>query len=166
MLIGADEIERRVAELGEQISERYAGSSLVLIGVLTGAVVFLVDLMRRITVPTEIDFLAVSSYGHRTVSGELRVLKNIDLDISGRNVIIVEDIVDTGRTLNAVCAMLRVRQPGSLETCVMLDKPSRREVSVPVEYRAFTIPDRFVVGYGLDWAGHYRNLDYIGVVET
>lgn len=167
LLIGADEIQHRVRELGSVISERYANQTIVTIAVLNGAVVFLSDLIRHITVPMEIDFLAVSSYGCGTrSSGEVRVLKDIETDLLGRHVIIVEDIVDTGRTLAVIHRMLLDRKPASLATCVLLDKPARREVHVHIDHTAFTIPDRFVVGYGLDSAGYYRNLPYIGVVKS
>ncbi len=167
ILIGTDEIQRRVSELGALISDHHLGHGVLLIGVLNGAFVFLADLIRHITVRTSVDFLAVSSYGDRTTSsGLVRVLKDIEADIAGQDVVIVEDIVDSGRTLSAIQRMLRDRSPASLETCVLLSKPARREVEVQVEYCGFTIPDRFVVGYGLDSAGLYRNLDYIGVVET
>jgi hypoxanthine phosphoribosyltransferase len=164
-MFSAEQIRARVAEIGGDISSAYEGKTLLVVGALTGAVLFVSDLVRHLTVPTEVDFVAVSSYGpNETSSGTLRVLKDIGSEVRGRHVMLVDDIVDTGLTLSRVCDLVRLRHPASLATCVLLDKPSRRKVEVRVDYRGFTIPDTFVVGYGLDSAGFYRNLDYIGVV--
>jgi hypoxanthine phosphoribosyltransferase len=166
-LITAGDIQTRVAELGLRISRDYEQRSVVMIGILNGAVVFLSDLIRHINVPAEIDFMAVRSYGNATQSsGQVKLIMDVATRITARHVIIVEDIVDTGRTLQAIQEILLERQPASLAACVLLDKPERRVVDVHVDYTAFTIPNQFVVGYGLDSAGYYRNLDYIGVVES
>jgi hypoxanthine phosphoribosyltransferase len=165
-LVGAEDLQARVAELGAQISTDYAGRSLVLIGVLKGAVFFLSDLMRAITVPCEVDFMAVSSYGSATESsGVVRILKDLDTAIEGRDVLIVEDIVDSGLTLQYLMRSLQTRNPASLEVCALLTKPERRRVELPARYVGFEIPDRFAIGYGLDYAEHYRNLPYVAVLE-
>ncbi|MBM3495083.1 MAG: hypoxanthine phosphoribosyltransferase, partial [Armatimonadetes bacterium] len=160
-LIAADDIQRRVGEIGAAISRDYDGRSVLAIGILTGAVVFMSDLIRHICVPTEIDFMAVSSYGSGTSStGQVRILKDVATPVQGRHVLVVEDIVDTGLTLRRLCRIVESRGPASLATCALLDKPSRRTTDVRVDYSGFTIPDTFVVGYGLDSAGYYRNLNY------
>ncbi len=165
ILIPQDALQARIAELGAQISSDYAGQDLILIAVLKGSILFMSDLMRHITVPHSIDFMATSSYGDAfESSGVVRILKDLDASIEGRNVLIVEDIVDTGRTLSYLTRILRARQPSSLEICALLDKRSRREVDVPVKYIGFDIPDKFVLGYGLDFAEKYRNLPYIAVL--
>ena len=164
-LVSSEDLQRRVAELGRQISEDYAGRDLVMIGVLKGAVLFLADLMRHLSVPAELDFMAVSSYAGTTSSGEVKVNKDLDRSIEGRHVIIVEDIVDTGLTLSYLQEILHARDPKSLKTACLLSKPSRRKVEVPVEYIGFTIEDRFVIGYGLDYDERYRQLPYIGVMD-
>ncbi|HYG58718.1 MAG TPA: hypoxanthine phosphoribosyltransferase [Symbiobacteriaceae bacterium] len=164
-LLSAAELERRVAELGAQISQDHAGESLLVIGILKGAFVFCADLVRKITVPTEIDFMAVSSYGSGTESsGVVRIVKDLDATVQGRHVLLVEDIVDSGLTLRYLREYLEHQQPASLKICVLLDKPSRRKTEVPVDYRGFTIPDEFIVGYGIDFAENYRHLPYIGII--
>jgi hypoxanthine phosphoribosyltransferase len=167
VLIPAAELTARVGEMGRQIREDYAGRTPMLVGVLKGAVVFLADLMRAIDAPCECDFIAVSSYGASTrSSGVVELTKDLSVPIEGRDVLIVEDIVDTGRTLAYLLRNLETRQPGTLRVCTLLDKVSRREVPVPLDYVGFTIPDEFVVGYGLDFAGLYRNLPYLGVLDA
>jgi hypoxanthine phosphoribosyltransferase len=164
-MIEEDALRDRIAELGAEISADYAGKDLLLIGVLTGAVFFMADLMRQITVPCEVDFMAISSYGASTdSSGVVRILKDLDESIEGRNVLVVEDIIDSGLTLSYLKRTLSARRPASLEVCALLTKPERREVDVPVRYIGFEIPNRFVVGYGLDFAERYRNLRYVGVL--
>ena len=159
VLVSADELQRRVAELGEEISRDYAGRSLLLVGVLKGAVFFLSDLMRFIEIPVELDFMAVASYGSATdSSGVVRILKDLDAAIEGRDVLIVEDIVDSGLTLQYLMRNLGSRNPRSLAVCALLTKPQRRKVDLPTRYVGFEIPDRFVIGYGLDYAGLYREL--------
>jgi hypoxanthine phosphoribosyltransferase len=165
VLIEEDALRERIAELGAEISVDYAGKDLLLIGVLKGAVFFMADLMRHITVPCEVDFMAISSYGASTdSSGVVRILKDLDESIEGRNVLVVEDIIDSGLTLSYLTRTLGARRPASLEICALLTKPERREVDVPVRYTGFEIPNRFVVGYGLDFAERYRNLRYVGVL--
>jgi hypoxanthine phosphoribosyltransferase len=165
ILIEEDALRERIAELGAEISADYSGKDLLLIGVLKGAVFFMADLMRQITVPCEVDFMAISSYGASTdSSGVVRILKDLDESIEGRNVLVVEDIIDSGLTLSYLKRTLGARQPASLEVCALLTKPERREVDVPVRYIGFEIPNRFVVGYGLDFAERYRNLRYVGIL--
>ncbi len=165
-LVGAEELQARVAELGAQLSADYAGRELVLVGVLKGAVFFLSDLMRAITVPCEVDFMAVASYGSATESsGVVRILKDLDTPIEGRDVLIVEDIVDSGLTLQYLMGSLQARNPASLEVCALLTKPERRRVELPARYVGFEIPDEFAIGYGLDYAEQYRNLPYVAVLE-
>jgi hypoxanthine phosphoribosyltransferase len=166
VLIDAERLQNRIAELGEEISADYAGRDLLLVGVLKGAVFFLADLMRRLTIPCEIDFMAISSYGASTdSSGVVRILKDLDINIEGRDVLVVEDIIDSGLTLSYLMRNLEARGPASLEICALLTKPERREIDVPVRYTGFEIPNRFVIGYGLDFAERYRNLPYVGVLE-
>ena len=166
ILIDEDRLRSRVQELGEEISADYAGRDLLLIGVLKGAVFFMADLMRHLTVPCEVDFMAISSYGDATdSSGIVRILKDLDINIEGRDVLVVEDIIDSGLTLSYLIRNLESREPASLEVCALLTKPSRREIDVPVRYVGFEIPNKFVVGYGLDFAERYRNLPYVGVLD-
>ncbi len=166
ILIGEDELRARVRELGEEVSGDYAGRDLLLIGVLKGAVFFLADLMRHLTVPCEIDFMAISSYGASTdSSGIVRILKDLDINIEDRHVLIVEDIIDSGLTLSYLMRNLESRRPASLEVCCLLTKPERREIDVRVRYVGFEIPNKFVIGYGLDFAERYRNLPYVGVLH-
>ena len=167
VLVTAEDLQRRVAELGGEISSDYAGRRLLLIGVLKGAVFFLSDLMRYIDVPVEIDFMAVASYGSATdSSGVVRILKDLDASIEDRDVLIVEDIVDSGLTLQYLLRNLGSRNPRTLEVCALLTKPERRKVDLPTRYVGFEIPDRFVVGYGLDYAERHRNLPYVAVLES
>jgi len=166
-LVSEQDLRRRVAELGEQISHDYAGRTLLLVGVLKGAVFFLSDLMRYIDIPVEVDFMAVASYGSATdSSGVVRILKDLDAAIEGRDVLIVEDIVDSGLTLQYLLRNLGSRNPRSLEVCALLTKPSRRKVDLPSRYVGFEIEDRFVVGYGLDHAEQYRNLPFVAALES
>src|SRR5204863_864649 len=166
VLIDRDALQRRIAELGEEISADYAGRDLLLVGVLKGAVFFMADLMRRLTIPCEIDFMAISSYGDSTdSSGVVRILKDLDLNIEGRDVLVVEDIIDSGLTLSYLMRNLEAREPASLQICALLTKPERREIDVPVRYVGFEIPNRFVIGYGLDFGKPYRNLRYVGVLD-
>jgi hypoxanthine phosphoribosyltransferase len=166
VLIDADALRSRIAELGEAVSAHYAGQDLLLIGVLKGAVFFMADLMRHLTVPCEVDFMAISSYGAQTdSSGVVRILKDLDINIEGRNVLVVEDIIDSGLTLSYLMRNLESREPASLEVCALLTKPARREIEVPVRWIGFEIPNRFVIGYGLDFAERYRNLPYVGVLS-
>lgn len=167
ILIEADALQIRVAELGTQISADYQGEDLLLICILRGGVPFMVDLSRNITVPHMMDFMAVSSYGvgRRESSGSARVSLDLTMDIRDRNVVLVEDIVDSGHTIAAVLQMLGTRQPKTLKVCALLDKPERREAHVPVDYLGFTIPNKFVFGYGLDLDEYYRNLPFVGVVD-
>ena len=165
-LVTAEDLQRRISELGEEISGDYEGRDLVLVGVLKGAVFFLADLMRHLTVPCEVDFMAVQSYGSSTdSSGVVRILKDLDAPIEGRDVLIVEDIIDSGLTLQYLLRNLRARQPGSLEVCALLTKPERRRVDLPTRYVGFEIPNRFAIGYGLDHAQRYRNLDYVAALK-
>jgi hypoxanthine phosphoribosyltransferase len=166
ILIDEDDLQRRIAELGDEISADYRGRDLLLLGVLKGAVFFMSDLMRRLTIPCEIDFMAISSYGASTdSSGVVRILKDLDINIEGRHVLVVEDIIDSGLTLSYLMRMLESREPESLEICALLTKPERREIDVDVRYTGFEIPNRFVIGYGLDFAERYRNLPYVAVLH-
>src|SRR3954452_1953823 len=164
-LVSSEDLQRRVGELGAQISKDYEGRDLVLIGVLKGAVLFLADLMRSIDVPCEIDFMAVSSYGSQTdSSGVVRILKDLDAPIADRHVLIVEDIIDSGLTLHYLMRNLKARNPASLEICALLAKPDRREVDIACRYVGFEIPNRFVVGYGLDADEQFRGLPCVATV--
>ena len=166
ILIDEDDLQRRIADLGDEISADYRGRDLLLLGVLKGAVFFMSDLMRRLTIPCEIDFMAISSYGASTdSSGVVRILKDLDINIEGRHVLVVEDIIDSGLTLSYLMRMLESREPASLEICALLTKPERREIDVDVRYTGFEIPNRFVIGYGLDFAERYRNLPYVAVLH-
>ncbi len=166
ILISEEEISQRVVNLGARISRDYQGQDLLLVCVLRGGVMFLTDLMRNVTLPHHLDFMAVASYGvgARASSGQPRITLDVNTDIRHRNVLLVEDIIDSGHTLRAVIDILSTRQPKSLKTCIFLDKKERREVSVPVDYVGFVIPDKFVFGYGLDLDEYYRNLPFVGTV--
>ena len=165
-LVAKEDLRRRVGELGREISRDYAGRELVMVGVLKGAVLFLADLMRHIDVPCEIDFMAVSSYGSQTdSSGVVRILKDLDASIEDRHVLIVEDIIDSGLTLHYLMRNLRARNPASLEVCALLAKPDRLRVDLEPRYVGFEIPNRFAIGYGLDYAQRYRNLDCVAVLN-
>lgn len=165
VLIDARALEQRVRELGAHISTDYAGRTPVLVGVLKGVVPFIADLMRAITIPVEVDFMAISRYkpGQK---GKVRVLKDLDIDITGRDVIFVEDIVDTGLTLQYLLRLLRAREPASLEVCVLLNKTSRRLVNLPLKYVGFEVPDFYLIGYGLDYREKYRNLPLVGIMRA
>jgi hypoxanthine phosphoribosyltransferase len=166
VLIEEDRLQSRIRELGAELSVDYAGRELLLVGVLKGAVFFMADLMRGLTIPCEIDFMAISSYGDSTdSSGVVRILKDLDINIEGRDVLVVEDIIDSGLTLSYLMRNLEAREPASLEICALLTKPERREIEVPVRYVGFEIPNRFVIGYGLDFGERYRNLPYVGILD-
>ena len=166
VLIDEAALEARIAELGAEISRDYRGRDLLLVGVLKGAVFFMADLMRAIDIPCEVDFMAVSSYGAGIdSSGVVRILKDLDVSIEGRNVLVVEDIVDSGLTLSYLLRTLEAREPASLDVCALMTKPERREGDVHCRYVGFEIPNRFVIGYGLDFAERYRNLPFVGVLR-
>jgi len=166
VLIDEDRLKRRIVELGEEISNDYADQDVLLVGVLKGAVFFMSDLMRHLTIACEIDFMAISSYAGATESsGVVRILKDLDMNIESRHVLVVEDIIDSGLTLSYLIRNLEAREPATLEVCALLTKPDRREIDVPVRYVGFEIPNRFVVGYGLDFAEKYRNLPYVAVLD-
>lgn len=166
VMLSEEEVDKRIKEIGEQISRDYAGRQVHLVCVLKGGSFFLCELAKRITVPVSLDFMSVSSYGSNTKSsGVVKIVKDLDESLKGKNVIVVEDIVDSGRTLSYLLEMLKDRGPESLRLCTLLDKPDRRVIDVNVDYTGFQIPDEFVVGYGLDYDQRYRNLPYIGVVE-
>ncbi|HWI51911.1 MAG TPA: hypoxanthine phosphoribosyltransferase [Symbiobacteriaceae bacterium] len=164
-LFETEEIQARVAQLGAQISQDYAGQEVLVVGILKGAFVFCADLMRTLQVPTNLDFMAVSSYGSSTESsGVIRIVKDLEASVEGRHVLLVEDIVDSGLTLRYLREYLEHQRPASLKICVLLDKPNRRKTDVAVDYTGFTIPDEFIVGYGIDYAERYRELPYIGLI--
>jgi len=165
ILVSEAAIRAKVAELGRQISQDYEGKNLLLVGLLRGAIVFLSDLMRAIDIPILLDFIGISSYGAATESGAVRLVMDLETDIAGRHVVIVEDIVDTGKTLSYLVQTLKARNPASLRICALLDKPDRRQVPIKVDYVGFEIADKFVVGYGLDFAEGYRNLPFVGVLK-
>lgn len=166
VMIPEEQVNHRIKEIADQISKEFAGKSVHLICILKGSVFFTCELAKRLTIPATLDFMSVSSYGSETVSsGRVRILKDLDESIQGRNVIIIEDIIDSGRTLSYLKDLLAARMPESLSICTLLDKPERREIEVDVNYVGFVIPDEFVVGYGLDYDQLYRNLPYVGVVE-
>ncbi|HVG98707.1 MAG TPA: hypoxanthine phosphoribosyltransferase [Chloroflexota bacterium] len=167
VLISERDLNQRVAELADEVRRHYAGQDLVLVGVLKGAIMFMTDLARQLPLPLEMDFMAVSSYGNATQSsGVVRITKDLDGSIEGRNVLVVEDVVDSGLTLRYLLENLRSRNPASLRVCALLNKQVPRKADVTVEHIGFEIPNRFVVGYGLDYAENYRNLPYIGVLRT
>ena len=166
VLLSEDDIATRVAEIGAQISRDYAGKRLVMVSVLKGSVVFMADLMRAVTVPAEIDFMCVSSYGSGVkTSGVVKIIKDLDNDLAGMDLLLVEDILDSGMTLEYIKKLLLGRNPNSIKICTLLDKPERRKADVAADYKGFEVPDEFVVGYGLDYAEKYRNLPYIGVLK-
>ena len=167
ILVPTEDLQRRVAELGAELSRDYEGRDLVMVGVLRGAVLFIADLMRELTIDCEVDFMAVSSYGSETdSSGVVRILKDLDASIEGRDVLIVEDIIDSGLTLHYLMRNLNARDPRSLEVCALLTKPERRRVDLPIRYVGFEIPNRFAIGYGLDHAQRYRNLGFVAALES
>ncbi len=166
VLLTEEEVDKKIQEIGEQISKDYAGEQVHLVCVLRGGAFFMCELAKRITVPVSLDFMSVSSYGGDTKSsGVVKIVKDLDDSLAGKHVIVVEDIVDSGRTLSYLLEMLNDRGPKSMKLCTLLDKPDRRVVDVKVDYTGFQIPDEFVVGYGLDYDQKYRNLPYIGIVE-
>jgi len=166
VMISEEEIDKKIRYLGEQISKDYAGKDVHLICILKGSVFFTCELAKRITIPVTMDFMSVSSYGDSTTSsGVVKIVKDLDENIEDKEVIVIEDIIDTGRTLSYLLEILKSRKPASLALCTLLDKPERRTHEVEVDYTGFQVPDEFVVGYGLDYAQKYRNLPYIGVVE-
>ncbi len=166
VLISESELDAKVRELGARISADYAGKDLLVLSVLKGASVFMSDLIRKITIPIQIDFMAASSYGKgTTTTGSVKIIKDLDIDVSGFDILIVEDILDSGVTLSNLIKILASRGPESVSVCALLSKPSRRKVEVPVKYEGFIVPDEFVVGYGLDYAEYYRNLPFIGVLK-
>jgi len=162
VLVSEEELKAKVAELGAQISKDYEGKNLVLVSILKGSVVFMADLMRAVSIPCSIDFMVVSSYGG---SNTVKIIKDLDGDLSGKDVLIVEDILDTGVTLSNLVPMLKMRNPNSVKICTILDKPSRRKADIQPDYEGFQVPDEFVVGYGLDYDEKYRNLPYVGVLK-
>ena len=166
ILLTKEEIEKKVAELGEKISEDYKDKNLLLVGILKGCVVFMSDLMKHITIPARIDFMSVSSYGAGVKSsGVVKIIKDLDNPIQGYDVLIVEDILDSGLTLHYIIDLLKSRNPNSIRICTLLDKPYSRKVEVKTDYCGFEIPDKFVIGYGLDYAEKYRNLPFVGVLK-
>ena len=166
VLVSTEEIEAKVEELGQQITKDYEGKNLMLVGILKGAVIFMSDLARSIEIPVEMDFMAVSSYGDSSTStGVVRLLKDLDSSIEGKDILIVEDIIDTGLTLSYLIDNLNKRGASSVKVCTLLDKPDRRKIEVPVAYRGFIIPDEFVIGYGIDYAQKYRNLPYVAALK-
>jgi hypoxanthine phosphoribosyltransferase len=167
VLVSEEHLNAKVAELGAQISRDYAGKNLLLVSILKGSVVFMADLMRAITIPCSIDFMVVSSYGgaNTTSTGLVKIIKDLDADLTGREVLIVEDILDTGVTLSNLVPMLKMRNPNSVKICTILDKPTRRKADIHPDYEGYQVPDEFVVGYGLDYDEKYRNLPYVGVLK-
>ena len=166
ILFSEEQLKERVAQIAAQIDRDYAGKELMLVSVLRGSFIFMADLVRAITVPCKVDIMAVSSYGSGTVSsGQVQITKDLSEDITGRHLLVVEDILDSGNTLSYLLEVLRARKPASIRLCTLLDKPERRVKPVQLDYTGFTIPDAFVVGYGLDYDEHYRNLPYIGVLR-
>lgn len=167
IMISAQEVNTRIIELGRQITAHYQDrrNDIVLVGLLRGSFVFIADLCRAITVPHQVDFMTASSYGNgMSTTRDVKILKDLDVDIHGKDVLIIEDIIDSGNTLNKIRSVMELRTPKSLATCALLDKPDRREINIPVEYVGFSIPNHFVVGYGIDYAQQYRHLPYIGKV--
>jgi len=167
VLFSEEDLAARVKELGAQLTQDYAGQEILMIGVLRGAIIFMADLARAVQLPVTFDFMAVSSYGSSTSStGVVRILKDLDEDVEGKHILIVEDIIDSGLTLSYLVENLKSRKPRSIKICTLLNKPERRKADVPVDYNGFIIPDHFVVGYGLDFAGKYRNLPFIGIPKN
>ncbi len=167
IIFSAEQIQRRVAEIGQAISRDYAGKDLMMVGVLKGVLFFMADLLRQVSLPVEVDFLAVTSYSTEVRNqGFVRMLKDLEMPISGRHVLFVEDVIDTGLTLNYLLKNLRDREPASLEVCVLFNKPKHRLIDTPLKYKGFDLPDRFVVGYGLDYREKYRNLPFVGTLKA
>lgn len=167
VLVTSEQLQTKVQELGERISRDYAGKDLLLVSILKGSVVFMADIMRAIKIPNAIDFMVVSSYGggNTMTTGLVKIIKDLDSDLSGKDVLIVEDILDTGVTLSKLVPMLKMRNPNSVKICAILDKPERRKADIHADYLGFQVPDEFVVGYGLDYDEKYRNLPYVGVLK-
>ncbi len=167
VLVTEEQLKAKVQELGEQITRDYEGKNLLLVSILKGSVVFMADIMRAIKVPNAIDFMVVSSYGgaNTTTTGLVKIIKDLDSDLTGKDVLIVEDILDTGVTLSKLVPMLKMRHPNSVKICAILDKPERRKADIHADYLGFQVPDEFVVGYGLDYDEKYRNLPYVGVLK-
>jgi hypoxanthine phosphoribosyltransferase len=166
VLLSAEKLAERITAMGDEITADYEGREILMIGVLRGAVIFMSDLARAIKVPVAIDFMAVSSYGAGTTSsGAVRILKDLDEDVEGKHLLVVEDIIDSGLTLNYLLDNLKSRNPASIKLCALLNKPERRQVNVHIDYNGFTVPDHFVIGYGLDYAEKYRNLPFIGILK-
>ena len=166
ILISEEELQRRVHDIAGEISRDYAGRNPLLVGVLKGVLFFMADLLQALTIPAEIDFIAVSSYSLESrQQGVVRLVKDLDIPIDGRHVLFVEDVIDTGLTLNYILRNLRIRQPASLDVCVLFNKPNHRLIDIPLKYKGFDLPDRFVVGYGLDYRERYRNLPFIGLLK-
>ena len=167
VLVSQEELQAKVAQMGRDISRDYEGKNLLLVSILKGSVVYMADLMRAVSIPCNIDFMVVSSYGgsNTTTSGLVKIIKDLDGDLSGKDVLIVEDILDTGVTLSNLVPMLKMRNPNSVKICTILDKPSRRKADIQPDYEGFQVPDEFVVGYGLDYDEKYRNLPYVGVLK-
>ena len=167
VLLTENEVNARIKAIGEQISRDYEGKDLLLVSILKGSVVFMADIMRAIKIPSAIDFMVVSSYGgaNTTTTGLVKIIKDLDSDLSGKDVLIVEDILDTGVTLSKLVPMLKMRRPNSVKICAILDKPERRKADIHADYLGFQVPDEFVVGYGLDYDEKYRNLPYVGVLK-
>lgn len=167
VVISADDIQHRVTEIGQAISIDYAGLNPLLVGVLKGVVIFMADLLRTISIPIEVDFMAVSNYsGKSKIGGQVRLEKDLSASITGRHVLFIEDVVDTGLKLNYLLNNLQTRQPASLEVCTLFNKPSHRLIDVPIKYKGFDLPDLFVVGYGLDYQERYRNLPFLGLLSS
>ena len=166
VLFSGEDIQRHIGDLGAAISKDYQGRNPLLVGVLKGVLFFMADLLRSVTIPVEVDFIAVSSYSPEArTKGYVRLVKDLEIPISGRDVLFVEDVIDTGLTLNYILGSLRARQPASLEVCVLFDKPERRLIDIPLKYKGFDLPDKFVVGYGLDHREKYRNLPFVGLLK-
>lgn len=166
VLLSEEQISQKVKEIATQIEKDFKGEELLVVGILKGASVFVSDLIRKINLDVNIDFMSVSSYGNSTESsGVVKIIKDLDVNIEGKNVLVVEDIIDSGLTLSKLVEVLQTRNPKSLKLCTLLDKPERRKVNIPVDYVGFVIEDKFIVGYGIDWAEKYRNLPYIGIVS-
>lgn len=166
VLIAEEDVDKKIREIAEKISKDYEGKTVILICILKGSVFFTCELAKRITIPVKLDFMSVSSYGAGTESsGRVKIIKDLDDSVEGKDIIVIEDIIDSGRTLSHLMTLLSSRKPNSIKLCTLLDKPDRRVVPVDVDYTGFNIPDKFVVGYGLDYDQNYRNLPYIGVIE-
>lgn len=166
VLISAEEIRQRVNDIGSAISRDYAGQNPLLVGVLKGVLLFMADLLRSITIPVEVDFMAVSNYSSQEKKqGFVRLVKDLEIPLTGRHVLFVEDVIDTGLTLNYLLRNLRTREPASLEVCVLFNKPAPRLIDIPLKYKGFDLPDRFVAGYGLDYRERYRNLPFVGLLK-